>query len=507
MHTASRANQLFEDLVQGVDAILWEMDPSTWCFTFVNEHATKLLGYPVAAWLGEAHFWENVILHPDDRAWATEYCRAAIADHRDHELEYRAVAADGRVVWLRDRARAAVDAETGKPVMRGVMVDVTAQRQTEADLEASEARYRLLVEASPDIIVVHCEGRLAFINPAGARLIGASHPDELVGRSILDFVHPDSRASTTARIKRVLETGEIEEVSEEKFIRLDGTLAYGDVTATRTVFNGAPASQVVIRDVTRRHETEEALRASKSQLQQAQKMEAVGRLAGGVAHDFNNLLTAIIGNARLVLDDLDPESRLCEDIRAILSSAERAAEVTRQLLAFSRKQVLLPRVINLNDVVAQMDLILRRLIGENIQLITELNVVRPVRADPGQISQVVLNLVVNARDAIGDEGFVRMRTADVELAAAKHHLLGEVPPGSYVTLTVSDTGGGIKEADLQNIFEPFFTTKPEGKGTGLGLATVYGVVRQSGGYLGVDSKPDTGTKFTLYFPSISEISD
>jgi signal transduction histidine kinase/CheY-like chemotaxis protein len=285
--------------------------------------------------------------------------------------------------------------------------------------------------------------------------------------------------------------------------RRDGTLIWIECLASVVSWEGGPAILATFLDISERKRAEETLREQESQLRQAQKMEAVGRLAGGVAHDFNNLLMVIRGRSEVLLRRLAPEVPWREDIALIDKTAERAAGLTRQLLAFGRKQVLQPKVIDLNAIVAGMEPILRRLIGEHIELV---RVPGPalgcVRADPGQLEQVVMNLAVNARDAMPRGGRLSLETGIAELDEGFVRRNPGARPGTHVTLAVTDTGAGMNEYTKAHLFEPFFTTRGPGKGTGLGLATVYGIIRQSGGHIVVESELGHGATFRIYLPRV-----
>ena len=341
--------------------------------------------------------------------------------------------------------------------------DVTEHRQAEAALRDSELRYRGLVENARDLICTcDLEGRILAVNQAGLDLTGHTSL-ELVGRKLFD---PGS--------------------SEATVVTRDGRTIILELASWPEYRDGAPiAIQAIGRDVTERRRLEEELR-------QAQKMESVGKLAGGIAHDFNNLLTAIIGYAALAEAEQVPGTPLHEWIEQIRRSGEQAAILTSQLLAFGRRQVLRPVDLDLNSVVDEIQKMLRRLIGEQIELVVQLAPDLPrVRADRSQVEQVIVNLVVNARDAMPRGGRLTVRTHDA------------TPPGAFVALTVEDTGEGIAPEMLERIFEPFFTTKPLGRGTGLGLATVYGIVKQSGGDIQVQSAPAHGARFTVLLPTPS----
>jgi len=290
---------------------------------------------------------------------------------------------------------------------------------------------------------------------------------------------------------------------EATWKRKDGLLltVQLSVRAVRNVASEVAYYETIVRDVTEQ-------RRLQAQLMQAQKMEAVGRLAGGVAHDFNNLLTVIISYSDLLLEDLGRDDPKREDVAAVRKAAEGAAALTHQLLAFSRQQVLQPKVLDVNATVASTEKLLRRLIGEDIQLVAKLGSgLGSVKADPGQIEQVIMNLAVNARDAMPAGGQLTIETANVEMdeAYVRGHPLAQ--PGRYVMLAVSDTGTGMDEQTKAHIFEPFFTTKELGKGTGLGLATVYGIVKQSGGFIWLYSEPGHGTSFKIYMPRVDESAE
>ncbi len=299
-----------------------------------------------------------------------------------------------------------------------------------------------------------------------------------------------------------------QKLPEVPFILVSGTI--GEEAAIESLRAGATDYVLKHRltrlaPTVRRALNEVEERRQRSRLEQqflgAQKMEAVGRLAGGVAHDFNNLLTVINGYSHLLLARLDAQSPLRPELSEIRKAGERAASLTRQLLAFSRRQVLEPKVLDINPVVLELEKMLRRLIGENIELVTDLAPgLGRVKIDPGQIEQVIMNLVVNARDAMPEGGQVTLQTRGVEVSEEDKALLGEIRPGSYVTLSVADNGCGMDREVQSHIFEPFFTTKEQGKGTGLGLATVYGIVKQSGGSIWVDSEPGRGSTFRIHLP-------
>ncbi len=378
------------------------------------------------------------------------------------------------------------------------------RREAEAAAKAlleSESQYRGLVEGSIQGIYIHKDFIIRLANPATARIFGYESPAELIGRSLEVVIAPHElprlRGSAAARLR-----GENPPARYEyQGVRKDGSPVWVETLVSIISWDSGPVFLATLLDITERKRAEEALRRSEEGLRQAQKMDAVGRLAGGIAHDFNNLLTVINGRSQLLLDRLRPEDLLRRDIDLILRTGKRAATLTQQLLAFSRKQVLQPTVLDLNAVVTGMEGMLRRLITEDIELCTVLDpALGRIKADPGQLEQIILNLVVNARDAMPTGGRLAITTTK---AAPDGEFVPRHPGagvGAHVMLTVSDTGVGM-DADTQaHLFEPFFTTKGPGKGTGLGLSTVYGIVAQHGGSITVASAPGRGSTFTIYLP-------
>jgi PAS domain S-box-containing protein len=388
-----------------------------------------------------------------------------------------------------------------------LMEEIEERKQTARTLrETRDYLDNLFNYANAPIIVWDPAARITRFNRAFERMTGYAG-DEVIGRDIRMLFPEASRNETLGTIKRTL-GGESMETVEIPILRKDGAVRVA-LWNSATLY-GADGTTVVAtiaqgQDITERKEAEEALRASEEQLRQSQKIEAVGRLAGGVAHDFNNLLTAITGYSEMLLAEMPEGDPLREDVEEIQKAAERAAALTRQLLAFSRRQILQPQVLDLNIVVAGMDKMLRRIIGEDIDFETcPGESLWNVRVDPGQIEQVIVNLAVNSRDAMPQGGKVTIETANVALDDEYTYGHRSVAPGPYVMLAVSDTGHGMDEETRSRIFEPFFTTKGNSEGTGLGLSTVYGIVKQSGGHVWVYSEPGQGTTMKVYFPRVMD---
>ena len=372
----------------------------------------------------------------------------------------------------------------------------------EAALRASEERFRALVENSSDalLMLLDAQGHVTYLTPSTVRHLGWQ-PEQTIGRSIFDFVHPDDREHAGGRLAEAVANPGTAVTEEARLRHADGSWRVMEGVAVNRLADPAVAGVVVnARDITERRTLEEQLRLS-------QKLEAVGQLAGGVAHDFNNMLTAILGYCHLILDEMPEEHPLRRDLLEIQAAGDRAASLTRQLLAFSRRQMLQPQVVNINTLVTQLEKLLHRLIAEDVELTIALAPgLHPVTVDPASVEQILVNLTVNARDAMPGGGCLTIETANVEIDdtyAATHVTM---KPGSYAMLAVGDTGAGMDAKTRGRVFEPFFTTKEQGKGSGLGLATVYGIVKQSGGNIWVYSEPGHGTVFKVYLPATSTAS-
>jgi PAS domain S-box-containing protein len=392
------------------------------------------------------------------------------------------------LLWHRQNVRNLKQREAELAAMETAFAE---RAKAEHDLAASEARYRNLVESAVyGIFRADPDCNLLETNRALRRILGYEEGDSLRHLNVISDLIVDR--AEHERLKAQLATGRIEN-QETHWRRKDGRVITVRLSgrASRTDLGEIESFEVIVEDITERRTLEE-------QLRQAQKMDAVGRLAGGVAHDFNNLMTVVLGYSDVLMDELPKKGASTREMEEIRKAAKRAADLTAQLLAFSRRQVLAPKVLDLNSVIAEMERLLARLLPENIRLETSLaSDLWCVKADPGQIEQVLMNLAVNARDAMPHGGTVRIETANQLVKQDTSDLRA----GQYVVVKMRDEGSGIAPAALPRIFEPFFTTKEQGKGTGLGLSTVYGILKQSGGHIGVETTIGAGTTFTIYLPA------
>jgi PAS domain S-box-containing protein len=464
-----------------------------WVIEFASEGCFELTGYHPQDLVNNNTISYKQLIHPDDRDRVCREVLDAVAAGRPYQLQYSITTAQGktRCVWEQGRGVAPPNGKV--EFLEGFISDVTQQK-----LAADRLRLQgtALESAANAIVLTDRDGVIEWVNPAFTKLTGYTF-SEAYGERLSILKSGRHEPAFYEELWQTILAGEVwhgELINRRK----DGALYTERMTiAPVTNDRGEVAHFIAIKeDITEQKRLQE-------QFLQAQKVEAVGRLAGGVAHDFNNILTAISGYTELLLRKLaanDPLFRLAEQIR---KSTERASGLTRQLLAFSRKQALQPRVLDLSNVVTDIEKMLRRLIGEDIELHTIRGAaVGNVKADPAQVEQVIMNLAVNARDAMPKGGKLIIEVARATLSEEYTRRYRDVQPGEYVMLAVTDTGTGMTEEVKAHIFEPFFTTKPQGKGTGLGLATCYGIVKQSGGHISVHSELGRGTTFKIYLPRV-----
>jgi PAS domain S-box-containing protein len=496
-----RLLEQYEYLTRHANDIILLMDPSGGIVD-ANERAASTYGYARDELIGM-----NIrdLRDPDTmHRFESEWSIAGQVEGLIFETRHRR--RDGTIFPVEVSVRAL--AVGGSMHRQSIIRDISERKGMEQNLRESENRFRQLVEGTPEGIFVQTDLCFRYLNPAALALFGARSQEELTGQPVMERLHPDCRDAVAERIRVLNEERKPVPRMEQKYLKIDGTVFEVEVSAVPITFEGRGGAVVFFRDVTERKKAAQERTRLEEQFRQAQKMESVGRLAGGVAHDFNNHLTVINGYCDLLLAGLDPTDPMHASLDEIRRAGERAASLTRQLLAFSRKQVLEPKPLNLNEVVADLETMLRRLVGEDIELLTRLDpALGQVMADAGQMHQVLMNLVVNARDAMPKGGRLIIETLNVDLGEGYFSDHMDAVCGPFVMLTVSDSGSGMDRETQQRIFEPFFTTKRSGAGTGLGLSTVYGIVKQSGGWIWVYSEPDQGTTFKIYMPRICSPSE
>jgi two-component system, cell cycle sensor histidine kinase and response regulator CckA len=481
----------FRSLVQNSSDLVTIVAPNG-TILYASDSADRIVGYSPAQLVGtnllayldqpEAHAVRTMLQNQNGRPSADP-------------IEFSLRRADGSPVWL----EAVGTNLLTDPTIRGIVLnarDVSERKRADRALRESEERYRDLFDNASDLVCMAApDGSLLYVN--NAWLQGTGYAEDEIGQlQLLDLVHPDSRSHYNAVLERVLAGERLDHV-ELTFVPKQGAPITVEGNLSCTFKDGQPSVvRGIYRDITERKRVEEHLR-------RAERMQAAGKLAGGVAHEVNNMMTGVIGFSEFLLRSFDPSDPRRADVEEVIRAGTRAADVTRQLLAFTRQQFLRPQVVAINTVVTEMEKMLRHSLGEDKHLELRLSPeVGQLRADRGQLEQVLINLVLNARDSMSEHGRVTIETAPAvwDAAYAERHGGVSIPLGRYIMLAVSDTGCGMN-ADVQTrIFEPFFTTKPIGQGTGLGLSTVYGIVKQSGGFIWVYSEPDQGSVFKVYLP-------
>ncbi|MDZ7860581.1 MAG: PAS domain S-box protein [Candidatus Krumholzibacteriota bacterium] len=473
-----------------------------WTMEFVSDGCLELTGYEPEEILKNSLISYEEIIHPEDRMMVREAVDEALEKGKHFELQYRIITRERKVKWVWEKGKL-IRSDEGKPeIIEGFISDISSRKNAEEKLKESELQKKVILNASAEMVVYYDTNlRVIWANRVSAESVGET-PEALEGRHCYEIWHNRNQPCNDCPVLKARDTKTphkaVQNTPDGRHFFVRG---YPVLDENKEVTALVEFGQDITEKINREKEQEKML----EELNRARKMESIGQLAGGVAHDFNNLLTVINGHADLLLnnDKLSETSR--QGAREISEAGKRAAELTSQLLAFSRRQILEPEVINLNNVIANLKNMLTRLIGEDIELITELDDNLPnVKADPGQMEQVIVNIVVNAREAMPEGGRLTVTTGKVELNEESLPDHTSIEPGRYVEVSISDTGFGMDEQTREQIFEPFFTTRGMAKGTGLGLSTVHGIVNQSGGAISVDSEQGSGTTFNIYLPVVNE---
>ena len=493
------SEERFRSMIQSLSDMIFILDRNG-RLTYESPSTSQILGYQPGYFIGKSPF---INIHHDDLDRVIKAMEEVVQSvNPGIPTQFRYRKADDTWCYL----EAVGSNQFKNPSIKGIVLtvrDITERKRVEDALLESEKKYRNILENIEDgYYEVDTAGNFTFVNKSTCRILGYS-ADELMVKNNREYTDDNNAKNMLKVYKEVYRTGIPTKAYDWELIRKDGSKCFVETVVSlitdsnnvKTGFRG------IARDITERKQAEEERAKMEEQYRQAQKMEAIGQLAGGIAHDFNNMLNIILGYSQIALMKLEPSSPLHADIREIESAGKRSADLVRQLLAFARKQTIAPKVLDINNTVAGMLNMLRKLIGEDIDLLwMPAANLWPVKMDPAQIDQILANLAVNARDSISGVGRITIETGNAEfddLYCAQH--TGFVP-GQYLLLAVSDNGCGMDKETLERIFEPFFTTKETGKGTGLGLATVYGIVKQNNGFINVNSEPGKGTTFKIYLP-------
>jgi len=483
-----------ENLIEHANSsiIVWDQE---FRITRFNRAAEQLSGYGAKEVLGQ----ELQILFPEARRdELLNMVAPTLDDEHWNSLEIPILHKNGDiriVLWN----SANIYAKDGNMVVATIVQgqDITERMQAEEALRKSESKYRSLIQYSNDAVYLLFKDKFEMINPKFSEMLGVTAEEVKAPEfNFMQLVAPKSRSLIEER-KRMVQRGKVPP-SRYEFVALskDGKEIEVEASVAKIPYGDGTAVQGILRDISERKQLE-------AQLRQAVKMEAVGQFAGGIAHDLNNLLTVISGNANLALMSLPSNEPLIYELSQIDKAVKRATNLISRLLAFARRQTLQPKIVDLNSIITDVENMLQHMIREDIELITKSSLdLWKVKVDPGQMEEIILNLAVNARDAMSEGGKLTIETANVELDEGYNNLGSEVIPGPYVMLSVNDTGCGMNEEVKSKIFDPFFTTKGEGEGSGLGLSIVFGIVKQSNGHISVDSEPAKGTNLRIYLPKV-----
>lgn len=491
------SDERFRLLAENIPGVIYLCNnDEEYSIIYINDHVESMTGYKVDEFEDGTISLARLI-HPEDKNYVVEHVDQAVRANRPFELTYRLKHKNGSWKWIKEYGIGVH--RYGEPAMlEGFITDITTQKKIENALKESEERLRNIVEKSNDGIYVIQGKQFVMVNKKFMSMFGYT-TEEIISPdfTFMNLLDEESIPLIEERRKK-RERGEkvsdritfVGRTRERKKIHLEASMSAIE-------WEGKPGVLGMLRDVTLQKQLEEQLRHS-------QKIEAVGRVAGGLAHDFNNILTAISGYADLVSMQVSDEA-VKNNVQEIVTASERATDLVKQLLAFSRRNIAKPVPVNLNNILTAMHSLLRRVMGEEIRLHTHLDdSLGTIEIDPALVEQVIMNLVINARDAMPEGGELTIETYNTELSRDYCELHPDVSPGTYVAVSITDTGTGIPEDIRDRIYEPFFTTKEKGKGTGLGLSTVYGIVKQSDGHIFCYSEIGCGTTFKIYFPRVSK---
>ena len=483
------SDEKFHQLADNITDVFWIRSPDMSEVHYVSPAFEQIWGRPVASLYAHPQQWADFIL-AEDRERVLGVFAALTGDSKSLDIEYRIVRPNGDIRWIRARGFQVRDAADQLIRHAGIVTDITERKRTDEIVN----RLAAIVENSNEAIISKTlDGIITSWNPAAEKMFGYTE-SEIIGQPLQMLIPPDHPNAEA----EILLRGQLVQRFETVRIRKGGQRFDASVTISpiKDIDGKVVGISKIVRDITERKRLE-------AQLFQSQKMETVGKLAGGFAHEFNSILTAIIGQSELLVSDLPSGSPLAQNATEISKAAGRAAKLIRQLLAYGRKQFLQPEILNLNRVIASMEDVFRHLMGNNVdtQIVPALDL-HAMKADAGQIEQVIMNLVINARDAMPNGGKLTLETANVSFDQDSVGRYPELKPGDYVMLAITDTGTGMSAKVKAHMFEPFFSTKGVGQGTGLGLSTCYGIVKQSGGHISVYSEPGRGTTFKVYLPQI-----
>lgn len=473
---------------------IYSVDLKNLNLDWVSGAFKKITGYTAKEINKLPNKWNDVI-HTENRKQSAAFFKKQIKNKKASSIDLRIIRKDGKVRWVNDKYLAIYD--NNKAIrLFGSVRDITIQKQAEQTLRESEKKYRQLIDQSGDAIYLLYKNKFELVNKKFQEVFGVSQTE--VSKPTFNFmrmVAPKSKEFIEERNRKYLKNEKPESNYQFKAMTAKGKEILIDASVSYVEYKDGWATQGVLRDITYSKHMEE-------QLRQSQKMEAVGQLAGGIAHDFNNLLTIINGYCDILqLKELQPEIR--KPIGAIKEASNRAVSLTSQLLAFSRKQVIQPTMLNINEVLRNQIKMLQRLIGKDIEIVSKsMDGLGKVKADIGQIEQIIMNIAINSRDAMPKGGKLTIKTENIHFAKDDADKVPEIKPGNYVAIRIADTGIGMDDSTSARVFEPFFTTKERDKGTGLGLATVYGIVKQNKGYVYVNSELKKGTTFNIYLPAV-----